>query len=115
MVYQRRNPNAGNQHSPKLLQALQEDFRNDRYRYDGSGRILENLQAWCVAIPSNRGLQRIEFPDAIYLTEQEKFNAIAEEVERVNKFDTIFFQDKKRGYLIGNINQNQNRSCSKEI
>ncbi|MFN7876119.1 MAG: preprotein translocase subunit SecA [Pirellula sp.] len=56
-----------------------------------------------VAIPSNRGLQRIEYPDAIYLTEQEKFNAIADEVERVNKFDTVFFQDKKRGYLIGNI------------
>jgi preprotein translocase subunit SecA len=62
-----------------------------------------------VAIPPNRGLQRIEHPDAIYLTEKEKFNAIADEVERVNKFDTVFFLDKKRGFLIGTI-QSENDS-----
>ncbi|XZE20618.1 preprotein translocase subunit SecA [Pirellulaceae bacterium SH449] len=62
-----------------------------------------------VAIPSNRGLQRIEHADAIYLTEKEKFNAIADEVERVNKFDTVFFHDKKRGFLIGTI-QSENEA-----
>lgn len=55
-----------------------------------------------IAVPSNRGLQRIEYPDAIYLSEREKFEAVANEVERVHKYDTIIFKDSKE-YLIGNI------------
>ncbi len=54
-------------------------------------------------VPSNRGLQRIEFPDAIYLTEKEKFEAVADEVERVHKYDTIRFTDSSRGFLVGTI------------
>lgn len=56
-----------------------------------------------VAIPSNKVLKRIEYADAIYLSEKEKFDAVADEVERVHKYDTIYFVDKKRGFLIGNI------------
>ena len=56
-----------------------------------------------VAIPSNRGLQRIEFPDAIYLSEKEKYDAVADEIDRVHKHDTIEFKDRKRGFLIGNV------------
>ena len=56
-----------------------------------------------VAVPSNRGLKRIEFADAIYLSEKEKYNAVADEIDRVNKHDTIEFKDRKRGYLVGNI------------
>jgi preprotein translocase subunit SecA len=55
------------------------------------------------AIPSNRVLQRIEFPDSIYLSEKEKYAAVADEIERVNKHDTIIFKDSKKGVLICNI------------
>jgi preprotein translocase subunit SecA len=56
-----------------------------------------------IAVPSNRSLQRIEFADAIYLTEKEKYDAVADEIDRVHKHDTIEFKDKKRGFLVGHI------------
>jgi len=56
-----------------------------------------------VEIPSNRRLQRIEYPDAIYLTEKEKYEAVAEEIDRVNKHDTIEFNDRKKPSIVGNI------------
>ncbi len=40
-----------------------------------------------VAIPTNRAMQRIEFPDVIYRTEREKFRAVAEEIEGLNRWD----------------------------
>ena len=42
-----------------------------------------------VAIPTNRGLQRIENPDVIYRTETEKYTAIADEIERMNRWDVL--------------------------
>jgi len=42
-----------------------------------------------VAIPTNRPLQRVESPDVIYRSENEKFAAIADEIERLNKWDTL--------------------------
>lgn len=65
-----------------------------------------------VEIPSNRRLQRIEFPDAIYLSEKEKYEAVAEEIDRVNKHDTIEFKDRKKGSLIGNINSETDTSLT---
>ena len=55
------------------------------------------------AIPPNRSLKRIEFPDSIYLTEKEKYSAVADEIERVHKYDTLYFKDHKRDSLIGTI------------
>ena len=46
-----------------------------------------------VAIPPNRELQRIEHADLIYLTEKDKFRAIAEEVERTHKWDVLGMRD----------------------
>ncbi|MEO1616421.1 MAG: SEC-C metal-binding domain-containing protein [Planctomycetota bacterium] len=46
-----------------------------------------------VAIPTNRGLQRLEHPDVIYLTEEYKFKALAEEIERTVKWDVLAFKD----------------------
>ena len=46
-----------------------------------------------VAIPPNRPLQRIEHSDLIYLTEKDKFQAIAEEVERTHKWDVLELRD----------------------
>ena len=42
-----------------------------------------------IAIPTNRSMQRINHPDVIYRTEREKFKAIADEVERLNKWDIL--------------------------
>ncbi len=73
------------------------------------------------AIPPNRGLQRIEFPDSIYLTEKEKYAAVADEIERVRKYDTLHFRERKKGFLIGTIESEDNgmikikKSDSKEI
>lgn len=46
-----------------------------------------------VAIPTNRGMKRIEYADTIYLTEKEKFAAVAEDVERTTKCDLLELKD----------------------
>ena len=42
-----------------------------------------------VAIPTNRPMQRIEHPDMIFCTEKEKYHAVAEEIERMNRWDVV--------------------------
>jgi len=46
-----------------------------------------------IAIPPNRGMKRINHPDVIYRTEREKWIAVADEVERVNRWDTLALTD----------------------
>ncbi|XZE53323.1 preprotein translocase subunit SecA [Planctomycetaceae bacterium SH139] len=46
-----------------------------------------------VAIPTNRVMQRIEHPDVIYLTEKDKFRALAEDIERATKWDVLVLKD----------------------
>ena len=46
-----------------------------------------------VAIPTNRVLQRLEHPDVIYLTEDFKYKALAQEIERTSKWDVVGFKD----------------------
>ena len=42
-----------------------------------------------IAVPTNRDLQRLNHPDVIYRTEGEKYDAIVEEIERINKWDVL--------------------------
>ncbi|TWT77330.1 preprotein translocase subunit SecA [Posidoniimonas polymericola] len=42
-----------------------------------------------IGVPTNRPMQRIESPDVIYRSEREKYVAIADEIERLNKFTTV--------------------------
>jgi preprotein translocase subunit SecA len=42
-----------------------------------------------IAIPTNRKMQRIEHPDVIYRTEREKYEAIADEIERMHRYDAL--------------------------
>ncbi len=42
-----------------------------------------------IAIPTNRELERREFSDVIYCTEEEKYKAIADEIEQLHKWDSI--------------------------
>ncbi|WP_323379632.1 preprotein translocase subunit SecA [Stieleria sedimenti] len=59
-----------------------------------------------IAIPTNRVLQRIEHPDVIYLTEEFKYKALAEEIERTNKWDVLGLKDGTE--LWGEITEEQN-------
>jgi preprotein translocase subunit SecA len=46
-----------------------------------------------IAIPTNRPLERREHPDLIYCTEDEKYEAVAEEIERIHKWDVLTAKD----------------------
>ncbi len=51
-----------------------------------------------IAVPTNKVLKRINHPDVIYRTEPEKYNAIADEIERMNKWD-VLVNEKGEEYL----------------
>ncbi|TWU49375.1 preprotein translocase subunit SecA [Rubripirellula reticaptiva] len=53
-----------------------------------------------VAIPTHRHMKRIEHPDLIYLTEKDKFKALADEVERAHKWDVINTKDDEHWGII---------------
>jgi preprotein translocase subunit SecA len=46
-----------------------------------------------IAIPTNKAMQRNEFPDRIYCTEEEKFTAVAKEIERMHRWDVLMMKD----------------------
>ncbi len=46
-----------------------------------------------IAIPPNRPLERISFPDVIYRTEREKFIAVADDIERHNRWDVLVLKN----------------------
>ncbi len=54
-----------------------------------------------IAIPTNRDMQRIEHADKIYLNEKDKFNALAEDIERTHKWDVLVLKDGSE--LWGNL------------
>ncbi|MDO4628089.1 MAG: SEC-C metal-binding domain-containing protein [Planctomycetia bacterium] len=56
-----------------------------------------------VAIPSNRKMQRINHPDLIYMTEKEKYQAVAEEIEKVHRWDVLELTDKDDREWLGHI------------
>ncbi len=54
-----------------------------------------------IAIPPNRILQRVNHPDIVYLTEKDKFNQVANEIERIHKWDTVELSDGS--WLVGTV------------
>ena len=49
------------------------------------------------AIPTNMPLSRLNHPDLIYRSEQEKFTALVDEIERMNKWDVLLLgKDEER-------------------
>src|SRR5262245_47297236 len=54
-----------------------------------------------IAIPTNKPLIRDNYPDMIYLYQKEKWEAIVEEIERINKWDVVRKGDGTE--LIGSI------------
>jgi preprotein translocase subunit SecA len=45
-----------------------------------------------IAVPTNKPLRRVNHPDVIYRTEREKYTAIADEIERMHKWDVLVNQ-----------------------
>ncbi|MCL4218974.1 MAG: preprotein translocase subunit SecA, partial [Candidatus Hydrogenedentes bacterium] len=56
-----------------------------------------------IAVPTNRPMQRLNNADVIYRTEREKFNAIANEIERLNRWDIVQLNDNTE--KVGTITQ----------
>ncbi len=54
-----------------------------------------------IAMPTNRNLKRLSHPDVIYRSEPEKYEAIANEIERMYKWDTL--TTNKSDILLGKI------------
>ena len=46
-----------------------------------------------IAIQPNRTLQRLEHPDVIYQSEREKYVAVADDIERVHKWDVLTLEN----------------------
>ena len=57
-----------------------------------------------VAIPTNRPMQRINHPDVIYRTEEEKWNAVVEEIAEVH--------ETGRPMLVGTVSHRKVGECS---
>ncbi len=54
-----------------------------------------------IGVPTNRPMKRDEFQDVIYRSEREKFVAIADEIERLNRHTTV--QLKNGDYYVGKV------------
>jgi len=54
-----------------------------------------------IAIPTNRPLRRLEHPDLVFCTEDEKYQAIAGEIERLNRWDVVTRRDGSE--LLGTV------------
>src|SRR4051812_36848946 len=46
-----------------------------------------------IAVPTNKPMRRLNYPDVIYRSEREKFHAIAEEIEHLHKWDVLELKD----------------------
>ncbi len=54
-----------------------------------AGEFWKIYQLDVIAVPTNRDLQRLNHSDLIFRTEQEKYDAIVEEIERIHKWDVL--------------------------
>ena len=61
-----------------------------------------------IAIPTNRKMQRLEFPDTIFSAEKYEWHAVAEDIENTHKWDTLFL--KSGEHLVGNIKSENEKS-----
>ncbi len=67
-----------------------------------AGEFWKIYQLDVIGVPTNKPLQRISHPDVIYRTEKEKYEAIAEEIEGLIKFDQVMLNSGEvlRGELL---------------
>ncbi|MBR0238279.1 MAG: SEC-C domain-containing protein [Thermoguttaceae bacterium] len=55
-----------------------------------------------IAIPTNKPVARIEYPDKIYRSIREKYNAIVYEIERMNRWDSVTLKGSDE-WILGEI------------
>ncbi len=61
-----------------------------------------------IAIPTNRKLQRIEYPDTIFSAEKFKWQAVAEEIENTHKWDMVLLTSGDT--IVGKIKSDDEKS-----
>ncbi len=66
-----------------------------------------------IGVPTNRPMKRASYPDVIYRTEHEKFNAIADEIERINRWTTVETTDGNA--YIGTIRREDEQSVEVQL
>ncbi|WP_425397824.1 preprotein translocase subunit SecA [Aeoliella sp.] len=72
-----------------------------------AGEFWKIYQLDVIGVPTNKPLQRIGHPDVIYRTEKEKYEAIAEEIEGLIKYDQIQLKSGEilRGEILAERNE----------
>ena len=78
-----------------------------------AGEFWKIYQLDVIGVPTNREMQRLEYPDAIFRTEREKYVAIAEEIERLSKFTTVTL--KNGSEFIGKLVSEDQQSVTLEL
>ncbi|BBO34862.1 preprotein translocase subunit SecA [Lacipirellula parvula] len=78
-----------------------------------AGEFWKIYQLDVIGVPTNRGMQRIEHADVIYRTEKEKFVALAEEIERLNRHTTV--QLKNGEFFIGKLKSEDEGAVTLEL
>ncbi|MGD9126903.1 MAG: preprotein translocase subunit SecA [Planctomycetia bacterium] len=58
-----------------------------------AGEFMKIYELDVIAMPTNRVMQRLNYPDVIYRTEKEKYTAIADEIEQIHRHDVIELND----------------------
>jgi preprotein translocase subunit SecA len=76
----RGEPDPGLDHLPELLPPLRQARRHDRHRGYRGLRVPADLRSRGVVIPTNKPMVREDLGDLVYLTREEKFDAIVEDV-----------------------------------
>lgn len=66
-----------------------------------------------IAIPTNKPLTRVNYPDLIYLSEKEKWDAIVTEVERIIRWDVIHLNDGSE--LVGIVKKEDEASVEIQL
>ncbi len=66
-----------------------------------------------IAVPTNKVMKRANYQDVIFRTEREKFNAIAEEIESIHKWDIVDLKDKTE--RLGTITAEDEQSVEIQI
>jgi preprotein translocase subunit SecA len=59
-----------------------------------AGEFLKIYGLDVIAVPTNRPMRRDEFSDVIYRTEREKFIAVADDIERLHRWDVAVFKNQ---------------------
>ena len=66
-----------------------------------------------IGVPTNRPMRRTIHPDVIYRSEREKFTAIADEIERINRWTTV--ETKDRDIFIGELRREHEGSVQLQL